>query len=472
MTMSATTYSQRVGASVVTVDCFEASHRASRLRLVVPFALNLTHSLHHSHKDNNTNNMEQQHIIQQLQDHNTHLQQQLQQYQQDVNPSEEQHQQVQHQQSQLIQELQQQLQQQGNALPAEEQQIEEEQEEPPVLPPQLPLTSQEMRTACDGGDVAKIICLIEAGENTNSANVYGYTPIMFAIMYGKISPVKVLFGFGADLSIVTGSGSSVIHIAADFDTEEAIKWLLINSTIDINLTDNYSTTAVHFAMLDRHLNTVMLLFERGALLSIADDIGMNLLHIAAKYCDVKAINWVLDNSTLDINSANGSGNTPMTLALLWGRLASAKLLIERGANLFMKDNNGERFIDVRSMNPSGAALLGPQVLLHAKELRWAAIKEFILLSKACQSPHRRVTTDMALSMDDDDATILSRFRSIRLTASIFAIPGLLRHIGSYIIRSDIIVRDKSIPKPPDAVKLRVEATLKAAANKKRGRSTK
>jgi ankyrin repeat protein len=324
--------------------------------------------------------------------------------------------------------------------------------------------SGEMESACCKGDIAEIVSLIEAGESPNSVDAHGYTPVMIAIFYERVSAAKVLFGFWGDLSIVDDSGGNLLHIAAQEGSSEAIKWLLINNTIGINSTDNEGMTAVHFAVCSGSLNSAILLFESGASLSMVNNDGKNLLHYAANDGNDKAINWVLENSTLGINSADSHGNTPMTLALKWGRLASATLLVERGANLFLKDDEGTRAIDVRVNDRPDGEPLGPQVLLHAKQLRWAAVKEFALLATACQSPtHGQMANTPTIY--DDDATILSRFRSVRLAASIFAIPGLLRLVGSYIIRSEIIVRDKAIPKPPDGVKLRVEAALKAAAGR-------
>jgi ankyrin repeat protein len=391
--------------------------------------------------------MEQQQIIQQLQAQNQQLLQQLE-----------------HAQQQL-----QQYQQQENAPPAEDQQVEEQHDEPPVPPPQLPETSDAMESACCEGDVAKIISLIEAGESPNSVgdNGFAYTPVMLAISRRELSAVKVLFGFGADLSIVDEDGYNALHIAARMCKNEAINWVLDNGAIDINSTTADGYSAVMYAMADGELDSVMLLFERGALLSTVDNNGDSLLHDAVRSGSNECVNFLLENSAIDVNTAATNGTTPMTVALSRSDLASAKLLVEKGANLFMKNDEGEREIDTRPWLLQNAALLGPQVLLHAKELRWSAIKDFLLLSKACQSQDRRVATDTTLSVDEGDATILSRSRSVRLAASIFAIPGLLRLVGSYIIRSDIIVRDKSIPKPKDAVKLRVEAALKAAADKKR-----
>jgi type II secretory pathway pseudopilin PulG len=116
--------------------------------------------------------MEQQQIIQQLQAQVQQQQQQLQQYQQQM-----------------------------NAPPAEEQQVEQL-VEPPAPPPQLPDTSHEMWTACREEDVVKIISLIEEGESPNSVDDEEFTPVLLAIRSNHLYIVKVLFGFGADLSIV------------------------------------------------------------------------------------------------------------------------------------------------------------------------------------------------------------------------------------------------------------------------------
>jgi ankyrin repeat protein len=200
---------------------------------------------------------------------------------------ENQHQQVQHQQSQQIQELQQQnlqLQQQGNAPSAEEQQVEKEQEEPPPPPPLLPEISDAMVSACQSGDTGKIISLIEAGESPNSVDAHGYTPVVLALLIGRLSAVKVLFGFGADLSIVDGNGGNILHVAAKEGNIDAINWLLDNSSIDIDSTNNHGSTAALFAMWsvwDYRLKIVMLLVERGALLSIVDRACFTMLRVMA-----------------------------------------------------------------------------------------------------------------------------------------------------------------------------------------------
>jgi len=68
----------------------------------------------------------------------------------------------------------------------------------------------------------------------------------------------------------------------------------------------------------------------------------------------------------------------------------------------------------------------------------------MLLSHAIVSLQIAASRTFSISMDDEEETIISRFRSVRLAAAIFAIPDLRRKIASFFIRADIIIRDKSI----------------------------
>ena len=188
--------------------------------------------------------------------------------------------------------------------------------------------------------------------------------------------------------------------------------------------------------------------------------GTNLLHWATLYgADLECIKWVMANVTIDINVTNNYGDTPIMFTLLHDELVASKYLVEHGANIFLKDNDGDRAIDYGS--------IGPQILLHAKQLRWSAVKECILLSQACKTPARR---NLTFDIDDDEATFKSRMNSVRLVTAVLSSSDLKRTIASFLIRSDLIIRDPSIPKPSDAVKLRVEATLAAASSSTGGGS--
>jgi len=179
-----------------------------------------------------------------------------------------------------------------------------------------------------------------------------------------------------------------------------------------------------------------------------------LLHFATDGGDLECIKWVMSNVTIDINAANSNGCTPIMRTLVWSDKASSKFLLERGANIFMKNNEGTRAID--------CGTVGLQVLHHAEELRWSAIKEFLLLYKSCQSPARCQVESSTIGKPDD--ILLKRRRTASLAASVIGSPDLSRSIASFLIRSELIIRVASIPKPSDAATLRIEASLASSSS--------
>jgi ankyrin repeat protein len=189
---------------------------------------------------------------------------------------------------------------------------------------------------------------------------------------------------------------------------------------------------------------------------MANNDGKNALHMAAVGGDKECIEWVLATTSIDVNSVTSNGTNSIARALLKGHVDAAIYLVERGSNLFIKNSNGVRAIDTAVFDAETdgdegvvAEVLGPQVLQHAIDLRWASVMPLLLLFKTCSSTHNSITSP---------------------TISVFMNFGLIRDwIAPFLLRTDIIVRDLSIPHPPkepDAVKRRVEATLLSERNKR------
>jgi hypothetical protein len=202
-------------------------------------------------------------------------------------------------------------------------------------------------------------------------------------------------------------------------------------------------TPVMAALMNGQINTAIMLLGSGADLSRLDIHGRFTIHHAAIGGDRDCVEWVLANTTININlTTTAHGETPIMECLKRDNLDASKLLIEKGANLFIKDRNGESAMD---------HALGPQVLQHAKDLIWDSVKPLLLLSKACST--NVLPVDLSVSIPPSLISVLS-------------ISGLVREwISPYVMRKGVIIRDPSIPRPPkepDDVKIRVEAALAAA----------
>jgi ankyrin repeat protein len=233
-------------------------------------------------------------------------------------------------------------------------------------------------------------------------------------------------------------GAAMMTACEEGDVETITS--LIDAGKSVNCVSNYGNAPIMLALWYSQLNAVIVLAERGADLSTLDNMnGANVLHFAAMGGDLKCLEWVLSNTSIDVNSTDTDDYTSCLCALNADKLPSAMLLAERGANLFIKNNFGDNAMDNE---------FGPQVLQHVKDLVWESVKPLLRLSKAC-----------SLAADDSHSLILPS------VVKVFGIFGIVELISMFVRRNDLIVRDPEDDdkeQEPDEVKVRIEAELAAA----------
>jgi hypothetical protein len=213
---------------------------------------------------------------------------------------------------------------------------------------------------------------------------------------------------------------------------------LLDAGEDINLADEHSMPPILRSLYAGHLQATKLLFARGADPSKVDISGWNALHCSSIGGNVNCINFVFDNTTIDVNSIDNDDWNAIAYALNNANLDAAKLLIEKGANIFMKNDEGERAI------VQGDEHLGPQVLQHAKDLIWDSVKPLILLSNSFSSS--------IVTPSNPNTSIPSP------VIKIFSNPDLVRHISIFLKRKGIITVDP-LDQEPDEVRRRIESSL-------------
>jgi hypothetical protein len=125
---------------------------------------------------------------------------------------------------------------------------------------------------------------------------------------------------------------------------------------------------------------------------------------------ISCIEIVIDN--IDINSTDNEGKTPIIHAMNGigsGTIdVTIKFLLDRGANLFVKDIDGRCAIEMDD---------GPRALELAKDLRFESIKDFLILSK------------------------LSGRSSPKSVIQVLGCSDLVELIGSFILRVEIFIHD-------------------------------
>ena len=326
------------------------------------------------------------------------------------------------------------------------------------------------------GDAPLLKLLIDAGADVNAANPEGATALMRAA--GDYDKVKLLLDHGASADARSKLGRTPLLIAAAIPGNLKTVWLLLALGGQINEQDQAGDNCLTSAAKRGDTEMVKALLEAGAEPSVASAFGRSPLMWAAEEGNVDTLACLLQRDAakaqpgLDfaLSSATMRGpaaavrmllehganpNTPSPIAgytpLMWAAYSenvsveTAKLLLERGADVGAKGANGETASSLAKKrgNSAVANLLGADAQTPAKtepaavgkvepeQIKAAAEKGLALLQSCgptffarsgCVACHQQSVTSLAVAearkrgMKLDEPTAREQVKITALTA--------------------------------------------------------
>ena len=233
--------------------------------------------------------------------------------------------------------------------------------------------------ASAAGRVQEVLQLLSDGANINEkCGDGGYTPLHTAVFRGQVQVVQNLLEHGADVSVKTSSGDSVLHLACSGARKTgrgAIIRSLFQKGADVHDKDKYGRTPLHRAIAYGSVQSLKLLLDRGAAISIKDGEGYNALHWAVQIHTsefVQERNRQLRNPRLPANRRK----IEKTIQVL-------QILIAHGTDVHTKISNLSATTDA-GKTPEGVAYtedlkeMMRSALLRAEKTRRAMLEALIM----------------------------------------------------------------------------------------------
>ena len=115
-----------------------------------------------------------------------------------------------------------------------------------------------------------------------------------------------------------------------------LDWCL-KQGVDIEVSDNYGRTPLHWAVRNGHTEVVKLLFAAGAQIEVRDNDGRTPLILAALHKHTKIMKLLL-KAGAQVEVKDNSGSTPLHWAVCSGNAEVVKLLLAAGAPIEVSDN--------------------------------------------------------------------------------------------------------------------------------------
>ncbi len=158
-------------------------------------------------------------------------------------------------------------------------------------------------------DKVKIRTMIKEGFGVNMADENGRTALMFAMMVGDLSVIKMLIKAGANLEQKAQDDETAFLYACRFTKNVKVIEYLIKQGVNTQAKNIY---------------------------------GNNALFVAAEYNKSwKVVEYLINTKLYDINDQDCKCNyTPLMAAVRFNTVDVVNVLIDHGANLYAKDVDG------------------------------------------------------------------------------------------------------------------------------------
>ena len=164
-----------------------------------------------------------------------------------------------------------------------------------------------------------------------------------AAKFDDIAVVTLLLSKGISPNTVDTKGNPMLNLAIKDKSTKVTEFLINDKRTDVDLSNKYGETPLMIASIDGNLPVVKtLVLQKKAMVN---HIGWTPLHYACSKGNLEVAQFLVTNGAL-VDSLSPGNTTPLMMAVQSGNEQLIKLLLDKGADIQLRNTNGLSAIDI------------------------------------------------------------------------------------------------------------------------------
>lgn len=198
--------------------------------------------------------------------------------------------------------------------------------------------------AAMNGHADVFLFLINNGADTTALDSSNVTPLHLAVLRHQIKFLHKVIDFPININAGDNEGRSAFFYACRNGFVDIMDAMIIGD-IDLDgFVDNNGNSALHIAVEGSRSASVKFILDEEPdedLVNKPNNMGLTPVHIASVLDSSSCLQELLqyEEVEIDIDCVDKNGRTALHFACMYGNAQCASLLIEKGANVNVKDNS-------------------------------------------------------------------------------------------------------------------------------------
>ena len=164
-----------------------------------------------------------------------------------------------------------------------------------------------------------------------------------AAKFNDVSTVRSLVSKGVSPNSIDAKGELMLNLAIKDKSEDVITFLATNKATDVDISNKFGETPLMIASIEGNLPLVKSLIQVQK--AQINHIGWTPLHYACARGHLEVAQYLLANGAI-VDALSPGNTTPLMMAVQSSNESLVKLLLDKGADLQVRNSQGFTAIDI------------------------------------------------------------------------------------------------------------------------------